>query len=175
MALRFAASAIDLDMRLLRAAVAWGARAGVAEVMRLASRLGDGPVWLAVGVAAFLAGGTEGRALALEGGLTGALGALLYRACKARFVRKRPFVSLPDLPILWSPPQDFSFPSGHALHGFAWATLVALHFGLLAPPVFALAGTIALSRVVLAVHYPSDIVAGGVFGVILALLVAAAV
>jgi undecaprenyl-diphosphatase len=175
MALRVAASAIDLDTRLLRAAVAWGARAGVSEAMRLASRLGDGPVWLAVGAAALLAGGAEGRVLALEGLLTAALGALLYRACKTRFVRERPFVSLPDLPILWSPPEDFSFPSGHALHACAWATLVALHFGLLAAPVLVLAGIIALSRVVLAVHYPSDVVAGGVFGATLALLVAAAV
>jgi undecaprenyl-diphosphatase len=156
------------DERLLHLAIAWGARAGLGAFMRLMSRLGDGPLWYAAGTTALIAGGAPGRRLALAGVLAGTLDALIYRACKRRFVRPRPFQALPDLPLLWAPPGDFSFPSGHALHAFASATLIAAHFPALAPPAFVLAGLIALSRVFLAVHYPSDVVAGAALGALVA-------
>ncbi|MGH9750986.1 MAG: hypothetical protein ACRD6R_13840, partial [Candidatus Polarisedimenticolia bacterium] len=66
------------DERLLRAAIEWGAHPGLRGLMRLASRLGDGPLWYAVGGAALLAGGAPGRRLALTGILAGVLNVLLY-------------------------------------------------------------------------------------------------
>jgi undecaprenyl-diphosphatase len=171
---RLLTSAGRLDESLLRRAVSWGRRGGVMEWMRLASRLGDGPAWYAAGAIALVAGGPEGRRMAFEGLAAAALDALVYRGCKARFVRLRPFMALPDLPILWSPPHDFSFPSGHAMHAFAWATLIALHFPGFALPAIAFAACIALSRVVLAVHYPSDALAGAAIGSAIALLTASA-
>lgn len=162
------------DERLLRAAIEWGARPALRGLMRLASRLGDGPLWYAVGATALLAGGPAGRRLALAGVLAGALNALLYRALKRRFVRPRPFQTLPDLPFPLAPPADFSFPSGHALHACASATLVAFHFPPLAPAAFAAAALIAVSRVVLAVHYPSDVLAGAALGILTAAGIAAA-
>ncbi len=153
------------DERLLRALIAWGAGGAIHPVMSTISRLGDGPVWYAAGAAAFLWGGAAGRRLALLGLAAGLLNASVYRASKRRFIRPRPFQALPDLPIPWAPPADFSFPSGHALHAFTSATLLALHFPPLGPPAFILAALIALSRIVLAVHYPSDVLAGAWLGV----------
>ena len=162
----FTVAVRPLDERLLRTLIAWGDGGAIQPVMRTLSRLGDGPIWYAAGAAAFLLGGDPGRRLALLGLAAGALNALIYRACKRRFVRPRPFQTLPDLPILWAPPADFSFPSGHALHAFTSATLMALQFPAIGPPAFVLAALIALSRIVLAVHYPSDVLAGAWLGVI---------
>ncbi|MGH9749003.1 MAG: phosphatase PAP2 family protein, partial [Candidatus Polarisedimenticolia bacterium] len=103
------------------------------------------------------------------------LNVLLYRALKRRFVRPRPFQALPDLPLLWAPPADFSFPSGHALHAFAGATLIAAHFPVLGPAAVAAAALIAVSRVVLAVHYPTDVAAGAVLGTLVAAGIFAAI
>ncbi len=160
----FTVAVRPIDERLMRTLIAWGDGGAIQPVMCTLSRLGDGPLWYAAGVAAAILGGASGRRLALLGLAAGALNALIYRACKQRFIRPRPFQALPDLPILWAPPADFSFPSGHALHAFTSATLLALHFPVLGPPAMVLAALIALSRIVLAVHYPSDVLVGAWLG-----------
>jgi undecaprenyl-diphosphatase len=164
----------SVDERLMRALSAWGSRSGAHHLMRFVSRLGDGPVWYLTGALAILLGGARGRTFALIGLLAAALDLLIYRACKQRFIRPRPFQALPDLPILWAPPADFSFPSGHTMLAVTNATLLALHFPSLGPAAFVLAFLIALSRVVLAVHYPSDVAAGAWIGASVALALHAA-
>jgi undecaprenyl-diphosphatase len=168
------ATALDLDRRLLYLAAPLAGGRGVREVMRLASRLGDGPLWFGCGALALLLGGDEGRRLALEGLLAATLNALIYRAARRRVLRPRPYRALADLPLPWAPPSDGSFPSGHSLHAFASATLIALHFPLLAIVALPLAALIAASRVLLAVHYPSDVVAGALIGALVAAGIAAA-
>jgi undecaprenyl-diphosphatase len=60
---------------------------------------------------------------------------------------------------------DASFPSGHSASSFAAATAVASFYPAVAPLVFALATGVALSRVHLGHHFPSDITAGAAIGV----------
>ncbi len=86
----------------------------------------------------------------------------LNMAIKTVVRRRRP--TLEDLPALIVTPTLLSFPSAHASSSFAAAT----GFGALvrpAAPLYAAAGAMALSRVYLGVHYPSDIVAGALLGV----------
>lgn len=74
-------------------------------------------------------------------------------------------------PLLIDPPSGYSFPSGHSCASFAAATALFLRHkreGLLA---YLLAGMIAFSRVFLFVHFPSDVLAGALLGVLCALLV----
>jgi undecaprenyl-diphosphatase len=75
---------------------------------------------------------------------------------------------LPDLPIAWLPPSDFSFPSGHTLHAFANATLIALHCPPAAVPVLLFAACVGASRVFLAAHFTSDVLAGMLLGIAIA-------
>jgi undecaprenyl-diphosphatase len=63
-----------------------------------------------------------------------------------------------------TPADRFSFPSGHATAAFLFAGLAAVSFPVLAPFAYVWASLIALSRVVLGVHFPSDILAGALLG-----------
>lgn len=88
--------------------------------------------------------------------------------------RPRPFAEM-GFDIIISPPHDaFSFPSCHALHSFAAATVLAYQTRKTMPGVawagFALATAIAFSRLYLGVHYLTDIVAGAAIGVIVAIV-----
>jgi undecaprenyl-diphosphatase len=62
------------------------------------------------------------------------------------------------------PPDDFSFPSGHATNAFAICTVLAIAFPLLAPVLAILAASVAASRVALGLHYASDVVVGALIG-----------
>jgi undecaprenyl-diphosphatase len=67
-----------------------------------------------------------------------------------------------------------SFPSGHTATSFACATVLSAYAPRLRVPLYVLAALIGLSRVYNAMHYPTDVLAGAVLGVLVALIVLAA-
>lgn len=77
--------------------------------------------------------------------------------------RMRPFEALGLTPLV-PPPESFSFPSGHALSSFASAEVLLYADRRLGTVGFLLAVCIAVSRVYVCVHYPTDVVAGAVIG-----------
>ena len=68
-------------------------------------------------------------------------------------------------------PGEYSFPSGHTLHAFTAATMVFLHNRKAGAWLLMLAGLIAFSRMYLFVHFPTDVLAGLVLGIGVAVLV----
>ena len=86
--------------------------------------------------------------------------------------RPRPFVTVADARVVGTRPVTLSFPSGHASISFAAATVLAAAFRrrgrLLA---FTLALLIAVSRVHIGVHYPLDILAGALLGLVIGVVV----
>ena len=72
---------------------------------------------------------------------------------------------------LGPPTSSYSFPSGHAATSFACATVLSALAPRWRVPFFVLATMIALSRLYNGVHYPTDVVAGALLGVFVALLV----
>lgn len=132
-----------------------------------ASRAGDGAVWYALLLALPLAFGTVAVRPALVMAATGLAGLILYRWLKHRFVRERPFIRHRGISLAAVPLDRYSFPSGHTLHAvsFTWqAVAFAPDLGLVLLP---LAMLIAASRVVLGLHYPTDVLAGAVLGAVL--------
>src|SRR3954452_13485457 len=87
--------------------------------------------------------------------------------------RPRPFVSLPQIHLFLAHARDPGFPSDHATASFAIAAVLMLRFGRWALPVVAAAVALAVSRVLVGVHYPTDVLAGALLGIAAALVVCA--
>jgi undecaprenyl-diphosphatase len=85
---------------------------------------------------------------------------------KSALERERPYVPFPDPEPLLGTSFNYSLPSGHAATSFAAAAVLARADRRLAPTVFVLAAAIAWSRVYVGVHYPSDIAAGALLGLL---------
>jgi membrane-associated phospholipid phosphatase len=155
----------QLDERLLRLARTRAHDRRAERTLAGYSRLGEhGAVWLAIGAGGWVLDPRRrpawGRATA-----TVAAAYALNTALKLLVRRRRP--QLADLPPLVGTPTQLSFPSAHAATGFAGA-LAYSRLGLPAAPLYALAVSLALSRVYLGVHYPSDVLAGALLGTVLA-------
>lgn len=134
------------------------------RIFRGASTLGDGGVWFALAALLPLAYGSEALPAVGEMALAGILSLLTYKSIKGLTGRERPHRA--DASIIQAAREldRYSFPSGHTLHAVAFATVAIAHFGELAWPLVPLALLISASRVVLGLHYPTDVVAGAALG-----------
>lgn len=152
------------------AANRWGTRAVVRAYFRAVSRLGDGAFWYALMAALVLLDGWRGLAVSAQLAATGLVALILYRKLKRWTRRPRPFAA--DLRIrAWVAPLDeFSFPSGHTLHAVAFTLVAVAHYPALAALLLPFAASVAASRVVLGLHYPSDVLAASGVGTALALV-----
>ncbi len=135
---------------------------------RIASRLGDGIVWYLLIVMLPILYGAAALRPAIVMALTGVLGLTLYTLLKRVFVRERPFITHVAIDLKGAPLDRYSFPSGHTLHAVSFAWQATAHFPELGWVLVPLAALIAGSRVVLGLHYPSDVLAGAAIGAALA-------
>ena len=98
-----------------------------------------------------------------------------YKLLKEFFERARPCNSLADVLTPLGCTGSFSFPSNHALNNFAAATFFSKLFPKYKIVLFVSASLVAISRVYLGLHYPSDIIAGAALGMIFGYVFALAV
>ncbi|MDX6698887.1 MAG: hypothetical protein QOE65_2284 [Solirubrobacteraceae bacterium] len=150
----------QLDERGYRLARTAGHTPEAERAVRAFSALGEhAAIWLAIGALGWAVDAP--RRERWRRGLAGvAAGYGLNTAVKLAVRRRRPEV--PGLPALTGTPTGLSFPSAHATSSFAGARAFS---GLLpAPPLYALALGLALSRLYLGVHWPSDSLAGAALG-----------
>ena len=93
---------------------------------------------------------------------------------KPLVARIRPYDLLAQLgkpiELLTAPETDFSFPSGHTIAAFEFATAFALNKPKWTVPVFVLAVLVAFSRLYLYMHYPTDVFTSVIFGIIFGIL-----
>lgn len=135
---------------------------------RWISKSGDGYFYLALGI--FIAGieQNQGTYFLVSGLISFAIEIPLYILLKNLFKRNRPYVTLNNASSVIEPADKFSLPSGHSAAAFLMATLIGFYYPGFFPIVLSWACLIALSRVVLGVHYPSDVMVGMLLGILIA-------
>lgn len=133
------------------------------------SRLGNGVFWYTLMLMLPLIYGWSAIYVSLQMGLVGLIGLVIYKALKGSTSRVRPYHYSDDIFQNVAALDQFSFPSGHTLHAVSF-TLILLHYYpewfYLVVPFTVLT---AMSRIVLGLHYPSDVLIGAVIGATLAL------
>jgi undecaprenyl-diphosphatase len=141
--------------------------AGLLKIFQIASRLGDGVLWYTLVAVLALFSGSQGRLVALQCAVAGISGLAIYRLLKNVLVRERPYMTHTAIVCAGKPLDRFSFPSGHTLHAVSFALVICSSLPLMAALLVPVAMLIALSRVVLGLHYPSDVLAGGLLGALI--------
>lgn len=137
------------------------------NVVVLISRLGDaGIAWIALGLALVAFARTRRRGAAMLITL-----ASEYVICdliiKKLVLRPRPYLIISQLELLVPLESSTSFPSGHSASSFACAYILTCLFGKRGAWAYLPASLIALSRIYVGVHYPSDVVAGILLGTVI--------
>ena len=152
------------ERRLCLAMNRWCARHALRRLFGIVSRLGDGVFWYALMSVLAVVGGTRGAVAALHMALTGLVAAAMYRGLKRWTRRPRPFRAHNGIVPYIAPLDEFSFPSGHTLHAVSFTMIALAYFPMLAPLLVPFAIVVAMSRIVLGLHYPSDVLAATVIG-----------
>src|SRR3954462_11320144 len=158
----------DLDLKVLRWMRTHGHTPGIEDAAVALGKAGNnGLVWFLLGLALAIIDNGRWESW-LICALLGPLAIALNYAIKLAVKRPRPV--LEGLPPLGGAPSSLSFPSAHATSSFAVATAMtrADSLGAIA---FVLAVALSLGRPYLGMHYPSDVFAGALLGVVIGLLV----
>lgn len=144
----------------------------VDQIMIFISSLGNcGLIWIALGILLLLHPKWRygGVAVLLALAASHVFGNMILKDWVAR---PRPFLAVPEVVLKIVPPHEYSFPSGHTITAFAAVFALPKALGSWRRFLVVLAVAIGISRLYLFVHYPSDVMAGALFGIVIGKIVA---
>jgi undecaprenyl-diphosphatase len=137
--------------------------ASVRRFFTTVSRLGDGIFWYLL-MLAFAIQSVHGAKIALQMAVGGLISFALYKQLKQKLLRERPYISHAGIELGTAPLDRYSFPSGHTLHAVCFTTLACNHVPELGPVLLPFTALVGASRVILGLHYPTDVAAGATLG-----------
>jgi undecaprenyl-diphosphatase len=128
------------------------------------SRLGDGVFWYSlIAVLPFIYG-WQALPVSLAMIITGVANLVVYKLIKKLTCRERPCTTSEDIIPGARLLDHYSFPSGHTLHAVAFTIIVCSFYPILGWLLIPFAILVAMSRIILGLHYPTDVLAGGGIG-----------
>ncbi len=155
------------DHNLMRRVHRWPAPRWIRLWMICATRGGDGWLWYAMALIIVIFGGA-GRFAAVGAAASAAgLGIAVFLSLKKMTGRRRPCAIEPHCWSTLLPPDQFSFPSGHTITAFAVSISLGAFYPALLGGLLFVAASVALSRILLGMHFLSDVLAGATIGSIL--------
>ncbi len=164
---------LEHDLELCRRAVRVQGSRSALVFFRFVSRAGDGACWFALAAGILLHQGSSGLAVVARLSAVAVLATLASRALKEWVDRPRPCDADQSIAAGCAPLDPWSFPSGHTVHAVAFQVVLIPHAPTVASWLVPWTLAIAVSRVVLGLHYPSDVAAGAMVGGLLAAVVLA--
>lgn len=145
-----------------------GRRRYLARSFAIVSRLGDGVFWYTIILALPFIHGETALGVSLQMIAVGLVSLAIYKWLKSSTLRERPY-RIDGGIIQDVPPLDrYSFPSGHTMHAVGFTIVLLFHFPQWWPLVLPFAVLVALSRLVLGLHFPSDVLVGAGIGALVA-------
>jgi undecaprenyl-diphosphatase len=156
------------DHKLMRKVNKWPAPKWIRMWAIAATRAGDGWIWYLFGLAILILGGDARFTAVAAAGSAAAVGIGVFVSVKHISGRKRPCEYEPHCWATLLPPDQFSFPSGHTITAFSVAVTLGEFYPVLLPLLLFVAFSIATSRILLGMHFLSDVVAGALLGTALA-------
>ena len=158
----------DWDLDLCQACNDLSRNLSLRATFKLFSRLGDGVFWYILMAILLLRYQVAALPAVLHMLAVGLACTLLYKLIKHKTLRPRPFNVYPSIVCNSQPLDQFSFPSGHTLHAVAFSIVAIAYFPALIWLLVPFTVLVGLSRPILGLHYPSDVLAGALIGALLA-------
>jgi undecaprenyl-diphosphatase len=155
------------DHEVMRRVNRWRAPRWVRWWMLLATRAGDGWLWLLTGIAVLLSSDAERFRAVETAGAAVAAGIAMFHFLKRLFCRPRPRDIEPHCWAQIVTRDKFSFPSGHSTTAFAVAVGLGSFYPEIRPLLLVLAANVAVSRVIVGMHFLSDVLVGSGMGALL--------
>jgi undecaprenyl-diphosphatase len=158
----------EIEVSLCRIWSRRGRRRWIQRPFAVVSRLGDGVFWYTLIAILPLTHGILGLKASLHMLATGGVALALYKSLKIYTRRERPCDYATEIVALVPPLDRYSFPSGHTLHAVSFSTVAIYYVPTLAWLLVPFTMLVASSRIVLGLHYPSDVLVATLIGLLLA-------
>lgn len=159
----------ELEQALCRFFNHMGDRRYIEKCFATISRLGNGVFWYGLMIIVPILDSANGIIASLHMATVALACLALYKFLKGRLVRQRPYLKWNNIRCGTAPLDLYSFPSGHTLHAVAFTVVALAYYPILTPLLVSMSLLIALSRVILGLHYPSDVLVGALIGATVAL------
>lgn len=140
----------------------------VAHFFKIISRFGNGLFWFIMLASLWVLEGVFYIVQLLYLLISGSIGTVIYKILKQKTVRPRPYQVHQVIRLHEQPLDHFSFPSGHTLHAVMASTVLGYIQPVLLILMLPFTILVAISRMVLGLHYPSDVLVGALIGIVIA-------
>lgn len=155
---------LDLDLKGCLYLNQFSHTQNIALFFKMISRLGDGIFWYVMLFAMWVLQGLQYSVQVLYLVLGCSVGTLIYKVLKNKTVRPRPYQVHQVIRLGERPLDHFSFPSGHTLHAVMATTILGYIQPVLLVLMLPFTLLVALSRMILGLHYPTDVAVGALIG-----------